>query len=67
MYKAIMNNGSLLAEKVEINKGLVFMTVTEDDEKVYNFVLKTKKSSYNKVERLLIVPQSEIVILRNEE
>ena len=67
MYKLIMNNGTLLAEKVEMNKGNAFITVTEDDEKVYTFVLKTKKSSYNKVERLLIVPQCEIVVLRNEE
>lgn len=57
----------MLAEKIEMNKGMVFITVTEDDERVYNFVLKTKKSSYNKVERSLIVPQCEIIVLRNEE
>lgn len=67
MYKLIMNNGTLLAEKVELNKGMAFITTSEDDEKVYSFVLKTKKSSYNKVERSLIVPQCEIIVLRNEE
>lgn len=67
MYKLIMNNGTLLAEKVEMRKENVFITTNDDDETIYNFVLKTKESSYNKVERLLIVPQCEIIILRNEE